>query len=100
MTVNANYKGVALPFETFPLLDQRCRTTFAPIQELDALARQVSIAQFPGALVTQEGGINITIKPPRQNPGRREVIGIIDAADGRTVPAAHGVAARTPRAPS
>ena len=27
-----------------------------------------------------EGGVNIVTKPPRQNPGRREVIGIIDAA--------------------
>jgi hypothetical protein len=27
-----------------------------------------------------ENGVNIAIKPPRQNPGRREVIGIIDAA--------------------
>ena len=48
---------------------------------MDALARQLSIAQFPGALVTQEDGQNVTVKPPRQNPGAREVIGIIDAAD-------------------
>ena len=34
----------------------------------------------PGAMVTEEGGVNIVTKPPRQNPGRREVIGIIDAA--------------------
>jgi hypothetical protein len=50
---------------------------------MDALARQLSIAQFPGALVTNEGGVNITVKPPRQNPGAREVIGIIDAADAK-----------------
>ena len=37
---------------------------------MDALARQLSIAQFPGALVTQEDGQNIVTKPPRQNPGR------------------------------
>ena len=38
---------------------------------MDALARQLSIAQFPGALVTEEDGQNVTIKPPRQNPGAR-----------------------------
>ena len=80
MTVNANYKGVALPFAGFPLLDPLMSETFEPIQELDTLSRQLSIARFPGATVTQEGGINIVTKPPRQNPGRREVIGIIDAA--------------------
>ena len=79
MTVNANYKNVPLPFASFPLLDSLLSQTFEPIQELDALARQLSIARFPGALVTQEGGINVVTKPPRQNPGRREVIGIIDA---------------------
>ncbi|MET0523242.1 MAG: hypothetical protein ABWZ91_00450 [Nocardioides sp.] len=80
MTVNANYKKVPLPFASFPLLDAQMTETYAPIQELDALARQLSLAQFPGALVTQEGGVNIVTKPPRQNPGRREVIGIVDAA--------------------
>ena len=80
MTVNANYKDVSLPFSSFPLLDQLMSETYAPVQELDALSRQVSLAQFPGALVTEEGGVNVTTKPPRQNPGRREVIGIIDAA--------------------
>jgi hypothetical protein len=81
MTVNANYRSIRLPFSTFPLLDQQASSSFAPIQGMDAVARQLSIAQFPGAFVTQEGGQNITIKPPRQNPGAREVIGIIDAAD-------------------
>ncbi|WP_370247988.1 hypothetical protein [Nocardioides sp.] len=80
MTVNANYKDVKLPFASFPLLDPLLTQTFEPIQELDAVARQLSIARFPGALVTVENGVNITTKPPRQNPGRREVIGIIDAA--------------------
>jgi hypothetical protein len=81
MTVNSNYQSVAMPFASFPLLDQNLSSSFAPIQGLDALARQVSIAQFPGALVTQEDGQNVTVKPPRQNPGAREVIGILDAAD-------------------
>jgi hypothetical protein len=81
MTVNTNYKKLPLPFSTFPLLDQEASSSFAPIQGMDAVARQLSIAQFPGAFVTEEGGQNITIKPPRQNPGAREVIGIIDAAD-------------------
>ncbi len=81
MTVNANYKKIPLPFSTFPLLDQEASSFFAPIQGMDAVARQLSIAQFPGAFVTQENGQNVTIKPPRQNPGAREVIGIIDAAD-------------------
>ncbi len=81
MTVNSNYAKVALPFASFPLLDQNLSSSFAPIQGMDALARQVSIAQFPGALVTQEDGQNVTVKPPRQNPGAREVIGILDAAD-------------------
>jgi hypothetical protein len=81
MTVNANYTSIPLPFSTFPLLDQDASSSFAPIQGMDAVARQLSIAQFPGAFVTEEGGQNVTIKPPRQNPGAREVIGIIDAAD-------------------
>ena len=60
----------------------RCITSsFQPISGMDALARQLSIAQFPGAVVTVENGVNVTIKPPRQNPGAREVIGILDAAD-------------------
>jgi hypothetical protein len=80
MTVNTNYKGLPLPFDHFPLLDPLMSDTYAPIQELDALSRQVSIAQFPGATTVQEDGANVTLKPPRQNPGRREVIGIIDAA--------------------
>jgi len=81
MTVNSNYKNVDLPFASYPLLDQLLSNTFQPIQGMDALSRQLSIAQFPGALVTQEDGQNIVTKPPRQNPGAREVIGIIDAAD-------------------
>jgi len=81
MTVNTNYTFVATPFQTFPLLDENLSSTFAPIQGMDALARQLSIAQFPGAFVSQENGQNITVKPPRQNPGAREVIGLIDAAD-------------------
>jgi ABC-type phosphate transport system substrate-binding protein len=81
MTVNRNYRKVPMPFDNFPLLDQDMSTTYAPISGMSALAQQLSIAQFPGALVTQENGVNITVKPPRQNPGAREVIGIIDAAD-------------------
>lgn len=80
MTVNTNYRAVPLPFDSFPLLDQLMSDTYAPIQELEALARQVSIAQHPGATNVVEDGVNVAIKPPRQNPGRREVIGIIDAA--------------------
>ena len=80
MTVNSNYKGIKLPFATFPLLDPLLTQTFEPIQGLDALSRQLSIARFPGALVTVENGVNIVTKPPRQNAGRREVIGIIDAS--------------------
>lgn len=80
MKVNAHYRGVPLPFATFPLLDPLQSSNFEPVQELDALARKVSIAQFPGAVTTQEGGVSVVAKPARQNPGRREVIGIIDAA--------------------
>ena len=80
MHVNDNYRKLALPFGLFPLLDPMQSNNFEPVQELDALARKVSIAQFPGALTTVEGGVNVVSKPPRQNPGRREVIGIIDAA--------------------
>lgn len=80
MTVNSNYEGLDLPFAGFPLLDPLMSETFEPIQELDILARQLSLARFPGATVSQEGGVNVVTKPPRQNPGRREVIGIIDAA--------------------
>ena len=43
-----------------------------------------------------EDGVNVTIKPPRQNPGRREVIGIIDAAVGGPVPAVDRRRSRTP----
>jgi hypothetical protein len=80
MTVNKNYQDVAMPFGSFPLLDPLLSNSFAPVQELEALSRQLSIAQFPGGLVVNEGGVNITVKQPRQNPGSREVIGIIDAA--------------------
>lgn len=80
MTVNSNYKNVAMPFSSFPVLDQAMAETFEPIQELDAVARQLSIARFPGATTSQEGGVTVVTKPPRQNPGRREVIGIIDSA--------------------
>ena len=81
MKVNANYKNVGMPFSNYPLLDQVITSSFQPISGMDALARQLSIAQFPGAVVTVENGVNVTIKPPRQNPGAREVIGILDAAD-------------------
>ncbi len=81
MTVNSNYQKLPMPFSIFPLLDENLSATFAPIVGMDALARQLSIAQFPGAFVSQQDGQNITVKPPRQNPGGREVIGIIDAAD-------------------
>jgi hypothetical protein len=80
MTVNSNYKGLPLPFDNFPLLDPLMSDTFAPVQELDALSRQLSIAQFPGATTVVENGVNVSVKWPRQNPGRREVIGIVDAA--------------------
>jgi ABC-type phosphate transport system substrate-binding protein len=80
MTVNTNYAALPLPFDTFPLLDQLMSDTFAPIQELDAVARQLSIAQHPGGSTVVENGQNVVVKYPRQNPGRREVIGIIDAA--------------------
>ena len=102
MTVNTNYKTLALPFVELPAARPRCMSDDAtrPSRSIDALARQLSIAQFPGALVTDEGGVNVTTKPPRQNPGRREVIGIIDAASRGAVPAADGLAARTPAARS
>jgi len=80
MTVNSNYRGLALPFDVFPLLDPLMSDTYAPVQELDTLARQLSIAQFPGATTIVDNGVNVAIKWPRQNPGRREVIGVIDAA--------------------
>ena len=80
MTVNKNYQDVVMPFASYPLLDSLLSNSFAPVQELEALSRQLSIAQFPGGLVVNEGGVNITVKQPRQNPGSREVIGIIDAA--------------------
>lgn len=80
MTVNSNYKNVSMPFASYPVLDQAMSETFEPIQELDAVARQLSIARFPGATTSVEGGVTVVTKPPRQNPGRREVIGIIDSA--------------------
>jgi hypothetical protein len=83
MRVNDNYKGVPLPFQSFPLLDPLLTSTYAPIQNLDELSRQLSIAQFPGGSSVVEGGVNVTLKPPRQNPGRRQVIGIIDASSAQ-----------------
>ncbi|GAB4006987.1 type 2 periplasmic-binding domain-containing protein [Nocardioides ultimimeridianus] len=83
MTVNSNYAKLALPITSFPLLDPDLSNSFAPVQELDALSRQLSIAQFPGGMVEQVGGVNVTVKQPRQNPGSREVIGIIDAASAQ-----------------
>lgn len=80
MHVNTHYKGIALPFDRFEPLDRAQSDFFQPIQELDALARQTSIAQFPGAITSIENGVSVISKPPRQNPGSREVIGIIDAA--------------------
>ena len=81
MHVNKAYLKVALPVATFPLLDQHQSSTFQPIQGLDQVSRQLSLAQFPGALSDVENGVTVVTKPARQNPGRREVIGIIDTAD-------------------
>ncbi|MCW2751627.1 MAG: hypothetical protein JWR83_2737 [Aeromicrobium sp.] len=80
MTVNKAYKKQTLPFASFPVLDENQANSFVPIQDLDILSRQLSIAQFPGGDTSVEGGVTVTTKPARQNPGRREVIGIIDAA--------------------
>ena len=71
MTVNQNYKSLKLPMSGFPLLDPLQSDSFQPVQEMDTLSRQLSIAQFPGGITTVEGGVNIVTKPPRQNAGRR-----------------------------
>jgi hypothetical protein len=81
MHVNKAYLKVALPVSSFPLLDQHQSDNFQPIQGLDQVSRQLSLAQFPGALSDVENGVTVISKPARQNPGRREVIGIIDTAD-------------------
>jgi hypothetical protein len=81
MRINQKYKNVELPFSTFPLLDKWQSDNYEPIQGMDHLSRQLSLAQFPGAIVTYEDGVPVVSKPPRQNPGRREVIGIVDTAD-------------------
>ncbi|MDX6202968.1 MAG: hypothetical protein QOJ83_2468 [Frankiales bacterium] len=81
MHVNTAYRKLALPVSSFPLLDQHQADTFQPIQGLDQVSRQLSLAQFPGALSDVENGVTVISKPARQNPGRREVIGIIDSAD-------------------
>ncbi|MDX6244417.1 MAG: hypothetical protein QOE76_2140 [Frankiales bacterium] len=81
MHVNGAYLKLALPVASFPLLDQHQADTFQPIQGLDQVARQLSLAQFPGALSDVENGVTVVTKPARQNPGRREVIGIIDTAN-------------------
>jgi ABC-type phosphate transport system substrate-binding protein len=83
MRVNAAYKGIKMPFESFPLLDKAQTNSFQPIQGLDHVSRQLSLAQFPGAVVSVDNGVTVVQKPPRQNPGRREVIGIIDAASAQ-----------------
>jgi hypothetical protein len=79
MKVNTHYRG-KLDFDRFESLDPLQSDNYQPIQGLDGVARQLSIAQFPGAITTIEGGVNVVAKPPRQNPGRREVFGLIDAA--------------------
>ena len=43
--------------------------TFAPVQELDALARQLSIAQHPGATTVVEDGVNVAIEAAAPEPG-------------------------------
>ena len=68
MTVNANYKGVAMPFASYPLLDPLMSETFEPIQELDALSRQLSIARFPGAISSVEGGVTDRHQTPAAEP--------------------------------
>ena len=84
MHVNTFYEGMDLPIESFPLLDEAQVNSFAPIQGLDHVSQKLSIAQFPGAVVSEENGITIVSKPPRQNPGRREVFGIIDTGNAAT----------------
>ena len=81
MHVNKAYQGLEMPVERFPVLDQAQSNDFEPIQGLDHVAQSLSLAQFPGAISSVEDGLTIVTKPPRQNPGRREVIGIVDAAE-------------------
>jgi hypothetical protein len=81
MTVNAAYKGIKLPVSTFPSLDANQSTNFQPIQGLAQTAQQLSIAQFPGGFLDTTSSPPVVDKFPRQNPGSREVIGIVDAAD-------------------
>jgi hypothetical protein len=81
MHVNKAYLKLPLPVASFPLLDSHQADLFQPIQGLDQVSRQLSLAQVPGALSDVENGVTVVSKPARQNPGRREVIGIIDTAD-------------------
>jgi hypothetical protein len=80
-TVNAAYKGIKLPVSSFPSLDVNQSTNFQPITGLDATSQQLAAAQFPGGYLDTTSTPPATVKYPRQNPGSREVIGIIDAAD-------------------
>ena len=52
MRINQKYKNVELPFSTFPLLDKWQSDNYEPIQGMDHLSRQLSLAQFPGAIVS------------------------------------------------
>jgi ABC-type phosphate transport system substrate-binding protein len=82
MRVNTAYKDTPLPVASFPVLDQEQANSFVPIQGLDQVSRQLSIAQFPGAYsYVQDDGTTVVAKYPRQNPGQRQVIGILDSAD-------------------
>ena len=82
MHVNLAYKHLQLPVSAIPVLDTAQSSTFQPIQGLQAVASQLSLAQFPGAVsIVDDSGQTVVAKFPRQNPGRREVIGIIDSAD-------------------
>lgn len=81
MTVNAAYKGIKLPVQNFPSLDEDQANAFLPIQGLDQVAHQLSIAQFPGGTTEIDDGQTVVSKYQRQNPGGHEIIGIVDAAD-------------------
>ena len=71
-----------MPFASFPLLDQNLLVHASRRSRAWTRSRgRCRSPSSPERLVTQEDGQNVTVKPPRQNPGAREVIGILDAAD-------------------
>ena len=101
MTVNANYKKVALPFASFPLLDEPLSDDLRS-RSRAGRARPPAVDRAVPRRPRDRGGRGRTSSPSRRGrtPGAREVIGIIDAADAARFLLPTAVAAEHRRARS